>query len=192
MTILTGIVLTIALGAVAQRGDVFQHFGQGSGLMPRDDVATLAAGEAYLIDVVANDRGAREDDGRRILIMTAPACGVTYRREGRIFYDAGPGCEGVQRITYCVARGDRCPAAEVTMRVSARTAEAASASGAPIEVLARAGDRIASADISNAPLASGFTAEPLLQQGGGALAGLASAFGTLAPAVHDEPAPAVR
>ena len=62
MTILTGVVLTVALGAVAQRGDVFSNFGQGDAFSLRDDVITVAAGESYLIDVVANDVGATPED----------------------------------------------------------------------------------------------------------------------------------
>ncbi len=184
MTILTGVVLTIALGAVAQRGDFFDNIGMGPGLEPRDDMVALEAGGGYLIDVVANDRGARAGDGGRILVMTAPACGAAYRRDGRIFYQGGAACEGVQRLSYCVARGDDCPGAEVSLRVVARGADLPALAGAPVERLeAQRAPAVAFADVSIAPPDSGFTAEPLLGGNGGALAGLVSAFGSLAPSM---------
>ena len=44
MTILTGVVLTVALGAVLQQEDLFAG---GAEIAPRDDVATLAPAVSF-------------------------------------------------------------------------------------------------------------------------------------------------
>ncbi|MEO0680943.1 MAG: hypothetical protein AAF192_11075 [Pseudomonadota bacterium] len=135
MTILTGVVLTIALGAVAQRGDLFGDFGMATAYVPRDDIVTVAAGGSYLIDVTANDEGAQPGDGARMLITDVPSCGIAYRRDGALAYEAGAGCDGPQRLSYCVASGDQCREAEVTLVVVTESAALGSASGTPIRSL---------------------------------------------------------
>jgi len=180
MTILTGVVLTIALGAVVQSDDLMERFGAGPGIHPRDDVVELAAGDAYAIDVVANDRGAVEGDGRRVLIMTAPTCGVAYRSGDQVVYQAGSECAGVQRLTYCVARGDECPGAEVSLRISP-VETASSLTETPILRLAERPTRPSDAEVSMAPGGSGFTVEADPAAGDRPLAGLTTALGSLAP-----------
>ncbi len=180
MTILTGVVLTIALGAVVQSGDLLERFGAGPGIHPRDDALELAAGEAYAIDVVANDRGAVEGDGRRVLIMTAPGCGVAYRSGDRVIYQAGNECAGLQRLTYCVARGDECPGAEVSLTISP-VQTASSRTETPVQRLAERPTRPSDAEVSMMPGGSGFTVETQAPAGDRPLAGLSSAFGSLAP-----------
>ena len=187
MTILTGVVLTIALGAVAQSGDLFERFGAGPGLHPRDDAVTLAAADIYSIDVVANDRGAVEGDGGRVLLMTAPSCGVAYRSGDRVIYQAGAECEGRQTLTYCVARGDDCPSAKLVLALG-QGLETASTTGTPVDRLAERPQRPSGAQVSQAPTASGFVAEPGRTGADRPLAGISSAFGSLAPS-EDEDAP---
>ncbi|MDF2234481.1 hypothetical protein P2H44_18125 [Albimonas sp. CAU 1670] len=174
--------MTIALGAVVQSGDLLERFGAGPGIHPRDDVVELAANDAYAIDVVANDRGAVAGDGRRVLIMTAPACGVAYRSGERIVYQGAAECTGVQRLTYCVARGDDCPGAEVSLVIAAADGAAASRTETPVERLALRPDRRSDAAVSMAPSGSGFVVEAQPSSGDRPLAGLSSALGTLAPA----------
>lgn len=186
MTILTGIVLTVALGAVAQRGEIFGNLGAGPGFEPRDDVVSAAAGGAYMIDVTANDRGATRDDGRRVLILAAPGCGLAYRRDGQVMYD-GAGCAGPQRLSYCVAQGDDCKGAELTilLREGADAAKAApsSVSNTPVTRLAEAPSRDWLATVSDQPGHPGFRAEPERRPAEGSLVGMTSALGSLAPAV---------
>lgn len=187
MTILTGIVLTVALGAVVQRGDLFSG---GEGVAPRDDVATLASGHFYLIDVVANDRGATPADGERLLVTEQPACGTAARSGGSLLYDASAGCEGPQRVSYCLALGDECPSAEVTLVLSGDVETESSASGTPVARLATAPETAVAA-VSPAPADSAFKAEPEPERAqGGALAAIVSAFGSLAPEVEDKAAAA--
>ncbi|MGM0584431.1 MAG: hypothetical protein ACQEUZ_07255 [Pseudomonadota bacterium] len=179
MTILTGIVLIVALGAVVQRGDLF---GQDAGVAPRDDVATLAPGFTYLIDVTANDRGARPGDSARLLITEAPACGVVERREGGLAFRAEARCEGPLRLTYCLALGESCPSAEVTLVLADDARAEASATGTPVARLDEPLRPAAMARVSPAPAASAFTPElPQDRAPAGPLAALASAFGSLAP-----------
>ncbi len=176
MTILTGVVLTVALGAVAQRGDVFSNFGQGDAFSLRDDVITVAAGESYLIDVVANDVGATPEDGRRMLITEAPACGTAYRKNGAVAYVGDDDCTGPQRLSYCIAQGDECPEARVTV-IIARTDKVGSASGTPVASLDEPG-RLLTAAVSD-KRESGFKVE---NQPKGSMAALSSVpLGSLAP-----------
>jgi hypothetical protein len=186
MTILTGIVLTVALGAVAQRGDVFEGFDQRIAVDPRDDAAILPIEGAWRLDVVANDPGATPEDGDRLLITAAPECGAAWRTEGAIAYAAAPRCEGTQRIGYCIADGDRCPEAFVTVILSETVAAPESATGLPV---ARMQD-VAPAAVAavGEARASGFKLEAVRSGDGLRPNGLAamSAFGTLAPPTEDE------
>jgi hypothetical protein len=180
MTILTGIVLTVALGAVVSRGDLFAG---GEDLAPRDDVATVALEQTYLIDVVANDRGAAPEDGRRILVTDGPDCGIAARRDGQLLYDpAGRKCDRPQRVTYCLALGETCPSARVTLLPAAEVQAESSPTGTPVTPI-EAPSRNAVAFMSSAPAASAFTTEPETpaRAPAGPLSGLISAFGSLAP-----------
>lgn len=178
MTILTGVVLTIALGAVAQRGDLFGDFGMATAYVPRDDVVQVAADGAYLIDVTANDEGAQPGDGNRILITQTPRCGVVYRYQGAIAFEGAEGCGGTQSLSYCVASGDECREAEVTLVLTAEEETLASASGTPVRRFA--GDGGVRTAAVGAGASSGFTVED--GAGSGPLAAVSSPLGSLAPA----------
>ena len=138
MTILTGIALTVALGAVVQRSDLFSTPQTANLIEPRDDVAAFAPGGAALIDVIANDLGAATEDGRRLLITRAPACGAAWRHEGRVLYVSGPDCLGPQTLRYCVPRGDACPEAELRLTLDSALLVPQSASGTPVALLSEA------------------------------------------------------
>ncbi|MFO7854871.1 MAG: hypothetical protein R6V44_06575 [Paracoccaceae bacterium] len=186
MTILTGIVLTVALGAVAQRGDVFEGFDERVSVVPRDDVALLPKDGIWRLDVVANDTGAIPGDGDRLLITAAPECGAAWRTDGAIAYAAAPRCKGEQRIGYCIADGDGCPEAFVTVTLSESADLAESETGLPVARL----DDLAPASFAavGQARASGFTLEAVRPADGVRTNGLAamSAFGTLAPPAEDE------
>lgn len=188
MTILTGVVLIIALGAVAQRGDILERFGAGPGIHPRDDVVEISASEVYAIDVAANDRGAVAGDGRRVLIMTAPSCGLAYRSGDRVIYQGGPECVGVQRMTYCIASGDDCAGAEVQLLVGTEKNPARTETATPVARLMERPSRPSDAAVSMAPTESGFVAETGPAPGERPLAGLASTLGSLAPEDAAQPA----
>lgn len=178
MTILTGVVLTIALGAVAQRGDLFGDFGMATAYVPRDDVVTVSSEGAYLIDVTANDEGAQPGDGNRILITESPRCGVVYRHQGAIAFEGAEACGGTQSMRYCVASGDECREAEVTLVLTAGESTLASASGTPVRRFA--GDGGVRTAAVGPDRASGFTVED--GAGAGPLAAVSSPLGSLAPA----------
>ena len=187
MTILTGIVLTVALGAVAQRGDVFSEFGSRDSVAPRDDVAVLPSGGTWRLDVVANDAGATAEDGARLLVTAPPDCGAAWRMGAALAYEAGPGCAGTQRISYCLAEGDSCREAVVTVVLDPAAEGPGSATGTP--PARRSAPSPAAAAVSRAGV-SGFTVEGTRPAGrGGPLAAI-SAFGSLAPAEEDADAEA--
>lgn len=178
MTILTGVVLTVALGVVAQRSELI---GFGDRAAPRDDVATLIPGRSYLIDVLANDGGLRAGDGERILITASPGCGAVNRRDGRLAYSAPADCRGTQRLAYCLPRGDACPAAQVTLVLAADAEVESSASGTPLARLETGTQTAGLAAVSAPPASSGFEAEPPATPERGPLSAITSAFGSLAP-----------
>ena len=177
MTILTGVVLTIALGAVAQRGDLFGDFGMATAYVPRDDVVTVSAEGAYLIDVTANDEGAQPGDGNRILITEAPRCGVVYRHQGAIAFEGAAACAGTQRLSYCVASGDECREAEVTLVMASDVAASGSASGTPVRRFA--GDAGVRTAAVGAPGQRAFTVEDGAEPA--SIAAVTAPLGSLAP-----------
>lgn len=135
MTILTGLVLTVALVAVAQRSEILSDLPRSAQHDPRDDVVILAPGGVALIDVAANDRGASAEDGRRILITREPDCGAAWRHDGVVAYSASPDCGRNQSLRYCIADGDACREAEVSIILDAAATPARSPSGTPVVVV---------------------------------------------------------
>lgn len=174
MTILTGIALTVALGAVVQRSELFSPPQTADLIEPRDDVAAFAPGVAALIDVIANDPGARPEDGRRLLILRAPACGTAWRHAGQVLYRSGIDCDGAQSLRYCVPQGDACAEAELRLTLDAALTAPQSESGTPVALLA---------EVPAGPAASpgGFAATEPPRAGGFLVEGPARAAPDRAP-----------
>jgi hypothetical protein len=118
ISILSGIVLMIAIGTVVQRGgplvEYFTGGTQGAALAP--DSAETAAGARLRIDVLANDAGIGETEVAHLRIAERPDCGSAFVEDGAITYLPESGCAGTRRLTYAVRR-DGGPVAEVRVEV---------------------------------------------------------------------------
>lgn len=166
MTILTGVVLAAALGAVAYRTGVLTSTPSLARYEPRDDVAAFPPGLVALIDVVANDAGAAPGDGARLLITRAPACGAAWRKGEAIAYLGSADCPPEQSLRYCVAIGDACPEAELRVRLDRHLAAAESASGSPVELRSPSEEPAPGALAALAPTppaVNGFTVEGVVR-----------------------------
>jgi Ca2+-binding RTX toxin-like protein len=70
-----------------------------------DDVASGTAGQAVLIDVLANDGDADADDTLSVAIATEPSHGTAVPTGGRIAYTAPANFSGVDTFTYSLSDG---------------------------------------------------------------------------------------
>lgn len=124
MSILTGLVIVVAMATLAQRSDSLLNFftrEEPPKVAPQNDVATLFAGDSKVIDVLANDENARPEDGEAIRIVVSPSCGAAEAASGGVLYISNDHCVGPQLFAYCVTQGEECPSASVTVNVAAST-----------------------------------------------------------------------
>jgi len=105
ISILSGVVLMIAIGTVVQRGDsVAEFFGTGRPeVVLKPDSATVMADELVKIDVLHNDVGVARSDGERLVVLVKPDCGRVFVQAGALQYLPGSGCAGEQRMRYGLA-----------------------------------------------------------------------------------------
>lgn len=121
MSVLTGLIIVIGMAMLAQRSDELIDFlfaERAAQITPQDDTASVAAGASVVIDVLANDENAAPDDAAKLRLVASPACGAAEVTDAGILYVANSNCLGDQKFTYCVARGDECRAAAVTVTVA--------------------------------------------------------------------------
>lgn len=119
-SILTGLVIVVAMLAALQRADPILAWLFGDHPAPpilADDEARVAAGGAVLIRVLANDANLGDLKPGALRVATSPSCGAAEAAEDAILYVASDLCAGRQVFAYCVARGDECPAASVVVTV---------------------------------------------------------------------------
>lgn len=121
MSVLTGLIIVIAMAVLAQRSDELIDFFFSKAparIAPQDDAATGAAGASVFIDVLANDENAGPHDAAKLRIVTSPGCGAAEATEAGVLYIANSSCQTEQSFTYCVSRGDECPTATVTVTIT--------------------------------------------------------------------------
>ncbi len=77
MSMLTFVVIMIAVGTLIQRGDLFERFfGEGTvALELQRDEAIVRANALSGIDVLANDLGIEDGDAEKLIIVEQPKCG---------------------------------------------------------------------------------------------------------------------
>ncbi len=122
MSILTGLVIVVAMATLAQRSDQLVDFffsEKEASIAPQNDTLTLFAGESEVIDVLANDENAKPEDQTNIHILVSPSCGAAEASDGGVLYISNDRCVGAQLFAYCVRRGDECASASVTVNVAA-------------------------------------------------------------------------
>lgn len=125
MSILTGLVIVVAMATLAQRSDQLLDFFFGekvASIAPQNDAFALFAGESKVIDVLANDENAKPEDADNVNILVSPSCGAAETTDGGVLYISNDRCVGAQLFAYCVRRGDECASASVTVNVAAAVA----------------------------------------------------------------------
>lgn len=161
MSILTGLVIVVAMATLAQRSDDLIDFflrERAAMIAPADDSVIAAAGETLLIDVLANDLNVIEADRANLRIVASPSCGAAEVAEAGILYVANDLCVGEQVFSYCASRGDSCPVAFVRVAVQGP--------GAAREPSAAASGQTAETALLAQPAISEKPAEPKAEAGG--------------------------
>lgn len=119
MVILTSIVLVIAVGTMVQKSDyILAAFSSPDEFDAIEDAFAVRAGRPQVLDVLSNDMNVVEGDAGNILIVQQPSCGTVRRVAGGLEYVNSESCGGRMSFMYCVAQGDSCPSAEVTLTVA--------------------------------------------------------------------------
>ena len=149
MSILTGLVIVVAMATLAQRSDsLLDFFTREEAILvtPVNDEAVIFAGDSQVIDVLRNDENALDSDGENIRIVVSPSCGAAEATSDGVLYISNERCIGPQLFAYCVQQGDECPSASVTvnvaaaapgaLRIASEQREEASAGGAAVDGVA--------------------------------------------------------
>ncbi|HSF90769.1 MAG TPA: hypothetical protein VLA51_01050, partial [Paracoccaceae bacterium] len=107
MTLATGLVLAIAVGAIAQNSGMLMDFfggGSDSEIATQDDQFTVMAGRSQILDVLSNDEKSGD-----ITLLGRPTCGLIRKTDENSleFYDSG-NCEGDVEFAYCVEGDSGC------------------------------------------------------------------------------------
>ncbi|MEM7544959.1 MAG: hypothetical protein AAF367_05430 [Pseudomonadota bacterium] len=147
MSILTGLVIVVAMAVLAQKSDsLYKFFSREdvARIAPQNDESVLVAGGSQIIDVLANDENAAPGDGANLRIVVSPSCGAAEATPDGVLYISNERCVGPQLFAYCVAKGDECPSASVTVNVTA-----AGASGGTL--VSEADQRVGGEQIALAP-----------------------------------------
>lgn len=122
MSILTGLVIVVAMATLAQRSDSLLDFftrEEAPLVTPVNDEAVIFAGDSKVIEVLRNDENALASDSENIRIVVSPSCGAAEATSDGVLYISNERCIGPQLFAYCVQQGDECPSASVTVNVAA-------------------------------------------------------------------------
>lgn len=96
ISVMSGVILMIAVGTVVQRGDVVLSYlgmGQKAPVLNPDQV-TAMANDLVQVDVLANDEHMFRGAGERLVVATEPTCGRVFVQDGALQYLPVAGCEG--------------------------------------------------------------------------------------------------
>ncbi|MEM7496810.1 MAG: hypothetical protein AAF371_02315 [Pseudomonadota bacterium] len=126
ISILSGVVLMLAIGTLVQRQDlVSQFFGDGGaggdGLAFVGDDVEVAPDTLTRIDVLANDSGLPEGAQDQLTVLSQPGCGRVFVQAGALQFLAENDCEATQRITYSLAEASDIEPGVVVVRVRGAT-----------------------------------------------------------------------
>jgi hypothetical protein len=170
ISILTGVVLMLAIGMFVQRIDgVNDLFGGNSdALVLNDDEIVAPPGSLMRIDVFANDTGIKPSHRQGLRIAGEPSCGRTFVKDGIVEYLPVGQCSGDQIIRYSIDGAGDGQTGTILARVQemsvddAKTEQAAAAPAeetSPDAKLAAAAKEVAPSDVAvevdQAPVQSG-------------------------------------
>ncbi|HUF57539.1 MAG TPA: hypothetical protein VMM55_13370, partial [Thermohalobaculum sp.] len=153
MSILSGVVLMVAIGTVVQKSDQLQEWfagDAGQAMLVADEIEARA-GALVLIDVLANDAGVGKEAETGLVVTTRPACGRVFVQQGVLQYLTDAGCVGEQVFAYGVRESALAPA---EVRVSVVPAEPSENSG-PAETSEAEAPEVAAAGAPEAPGGAG-------------------------------------
>ena len=107
ISILSAIVLMVAVGTVIQRADgLSQFFGGGEAAGPEialvDDALTVRANTLTRIDVLANDKGLTRAQKAGLTVTGAPRCGRLFVQGDALQFLPDASCVGERVIAYTV------------------------------------------------------------------------------------------
>jgi hypothetical protein len=182
MTLMTGVVLMIGIGALVQGNSSGSSLLSGSGAFEaRPDTFTIIAGREQDLDVFLNDANPTRIDPSELSVMRQPRCGAAEAVAGKVRVTDTGGCEGEIELSYCVPYEGGCDLTDVTIEILPGTPVAApeerpltadavdtgtdaaadrdAATPAPAGATGEAADRVAAADVAGADVPAGRVAE---------------------------------
>jgi hypothetical protein len=109
MSMLTFVVIMIAIGTMIQRADLLGEYfgGERVALEFRRDEAIVQANTLSGIDVLANDLGLKDGDAEKLIIVRQPKCGRVFVRGGQAHYLPAERCAGSQSFEYTITGRSR-------------------------------------------------------------------------------------
>ncbi|MDT8344649.1 MAG: hypothetical protein RQ752_09470 [Thermohalobaculum sp.] len=140
ISVLSGIVLMLAIGTLVQRGDVVADLfsGEPDPIVLVEDIASVDADTLARIDVLANDTGLEDADASRLVVLTQPECGRVFVQDGALQYLGDRNCAASQRIVYGISGVDTSEAGEVLVNVRGATGVARPAAEPAVAPVAQA------------------------------------------------------
>lgn len=163
MSVLSGIVLMIAIGTVVQRADLVQdYFGADSEVVLNPDIVDARANRLLRIDVLKNDEGVAEANRKDLKLVTSPECGRVFVQGAALQFLPNASCIGDQRMQYTLD-GHAGGIGEVVARmhsvdgkrlIPARVEPGISESTARIEATAAAQDQLKKTKVATADIDS--------------------------------------
>ncbi|MEM6973504.1 MAG: hypothetical protein AAF577_11925 [Pseudomonadota bacterium] len=124
ISILSGIVLMLAIGTLIQRQDVVSEYLGGDeepeALALRPDAVEVAPDTLTRIDVLANDTGLPRNAAEQLEVVSQPGCGRVFVQGDALQFLAEIDCDATQSFDYKLAATETAPAA-VTVTVRGAT-----------------------------------------------------------------------
>jgi hypothetical protein len=118
MTIMTGLVLTVVVGMLAQNSEsIMASFTGQNRIVLQDDAFTVRAGKPQVIDILLNDQVPPKTDLSKITLVDMPACGKLEVNEGKYRFVDSDACAGPVSFTYCHADDAKCTLANVNLQI---------------------------------------------------------------------------
>ncbi len=137
MTIMTGLVLTVTIGMLAQNSEsIMAGLSGGNILRVQDDAYTVRAGKPQMLDVLLNDQFTRNSDESPIVIVNNPSCGSLSISRGQVQFFDSETCRDEVQFTYCLAADAQCSIATVALQVLPPAGNAPVAASAAVAELA--------------------------------------------------------
>ncbi|MEM7211943.1 MAG: hypothetical protein AAF479_08625 [Pseudomonadota bacterium] len=101
ISILSAVVLMVAIGTVIQRADIFQAGPDDEAvLILNPDTVDARANRLLRIDVLNNDSGLERADYANLELLSEPACGRVFVQGNALQYLPDASCVGQQRFQY--------------------------------------------------------------------------------------------